>query len=192
MAVRSEQYSHQSPDSCDRHASNTSGQAEPHDIYMTVLKALLQGDQMELRAGPVKHISGTRNVQIVQQISGLDDINNSRRVFTEHAISNIERFQGKFTFARACGEAEQRPTYWQTRSLNKQGNMSKRAVTSQYTRISLRCTGRGGFPLFRIFVRMFFKAAVNVEQWLQEEEKGLHESDCKQHLSYFLFTRGKH
>lgn len=56
MAVRSEIHSHQSPDSCDRPVSNTSGQAGPHDIYMTVLKAffffLLKGDHTDLRAEP--------------------------------------------------------------------------------------------------------------------------------------------
>lgn len=58
IAVRCETHSHQSEfDRCgDRHISgNMSGQAEPHDVYMTVLKAPLQGivpDQTDVNAGP--------------------------------------------------------------------------------------------------------------------------------------------
>ena len=52
-------------------------------------------------------MSMPRNVQNVQWISGLDDINNSRGVFKDRAISNIERFKeqkNKISYKSMQGE----------------------------------------------------------------------------------------
>lgn len=74
---------------------NKSGQAGPHDNYMTVCPQSSFAKELALirmtRRQGLRHFSTPRNVQNVQWISGLDDFNNSRGVFKDWAIPNIEK-----------------------------------------------------------------------------------------------------
>lgn len=97
MAVRSETCSHWPPNIQKQNLTDAR-----MDTAVVKQDTIMSGKQ------GLKHPSTPKNVQNVQWTSGLNDINNSRGVFTDSAISNIERFQERFTYKNT---QEGRATY---------------------------------------------------------------------------------
>lgn len=105
---------------------------------LSIVKVLLRwtvNEVSDTKAGPRSISAHQENVQRVPRIPGLDDINNSGGVFTDSAISNIKRFQEKFTYESMQGGRAASGLLPEQILLNKQGepgpDMDERAVSTQ-------------------------------------------------------------
>ncbi len=176
-------------------SSNVSGQAGPHNVFMTVYH------QSSFAMNCQWSESRAWNISVHQEMYSMSNrfqvwmTLTTAGEFLQALPYQILKDSRKKSHTRACGEPEQRPAYWQNRFcwINRENQVPTWTRELFQLNTSKSAVGackreREGSPLFRLFVKIFFKNAINVGQLLQEEKAYMTVS--VNNISCFLFTRG--